>query len=141
MPLTATSELAISCRLGQDPVHVGDARAQAREVLSGWGLGGHVRLAELVVSELVTNALNHGDGPIALRLSYAGGGLRGGGPHPGAGRPGPGAAAAGDEWGRGLELLDGLIALHGGERGVIDDRTGPGKTVYVAVPLASDTGR
>ena len=41
----------------------------------------------------------------------------------------------------GLELLDGLIALYGGERGVIDDRAGPGKTVYVAVPLAGDTAR
>ena len=141
MPLTATSELAISCRFGQDPVHVGDARAQAREVLPGWGLGGHVRLAELVISELVTNALNHGDGPIALRLSYAGGDLRVEVHDHGTGRPVRRHAAADDECGRGLELLDGLIALHGGERGVIDDRAGPGKTVYVAVPLARDTGR
>src|SRR5262249_61252262 len=106
MPLTATSELAISCRLGQDPVHVGDARAQAREVLPGWGLGGHVRLAELVVSELVTNALNHGDGPIALRLSYAGGELPGGVHHPRRGPPGPAAGAAGRRGGRGPARTD-----------------------------------
>jgi signal transduction histidine kinase len=141
MPLTATRELAVVCRLDQNPARVSNARTQAREALPGWGLGGHVRLAELIVSELVTNALNHGDGPIALRLSYAGGDLRVEVHDHGAGRPVRQHAAAGDECGRGLELLDGLIALHGGERGVIDDRAGPGKTVYVAVPLARDAGR
>jgi hypothetical protein len=32
-------------------------------------------------------------------------------------------------------VLDGLIALYGGERGVVNDHAGPGKTVYVAVRL------
>src|SRR5215475_1882275 len=118
MPLTSAPKLAFSCRLGQDPVHVSDARAQARDVLPGWGLGGHVRLAELIVSELATNALSHGDGPFALRLSYAGGDLRVEVHDHGAGRPVRRHAAADDVCGRGLELLDGLIALHGGARGV-----------------------
>jgi hypothetical protein len=33
-------------------------------------------------------------------------------------------------------LLDGLIELYGGERGVISDPASPGKTVYVALSLA-----
>jgi hypothetical protein len=44
---------------------------------------------------------------------------------------------ADDEQGRGLELLDGLIDLNGGARGVVDDTDGPGKTVYVALSLDS----
>jgi hypothetical protein len=35
----------------------------------------------------------------------------------------------------GLDLVDGLIQLHGGERGVIGDPAGPGKTVYVVLWL------
>ena len=42
------------------------------------------------------------------------------------------------ERGRGLELIDSLIELSGGTRGVIDDRDCPGKTVYVTVCLAPD---
>jgi signal transduction histidine kinase len=137
MPLTATREFSVARRLGQDPVHVSSAREQAREALPGWGLGGHVRLVELIVSELVTNALCHGDGPVGMRLSYADGDLRVEVHDRGAGRPVQQRAATDDECGRGLELLDGLIDLHGGERGVIDDYAGPGKTVYVAVPLAA----
>jgi len=64
MPLTAVHERSVACQLGQDPVQVSTAREQARAALPGWGLGGHVGLAELIVSELATNALRYGDGPI-----------------------------------------------------------------------------
>jgi signal transduction histidine kinase len=53
----------------------------------------------------------------------------------GAGRPVRKQAGGGDEGGRGLEVLDGLIEVHGGERGVISDPAGPGKTVYVVLSL------
>jgi hypothetical protein len=53
----------------------------------------------------------------------------------GAGRPVRKHAGGDDECGRGLELLDGLIELHGGGRGVISDPAGPGKTVYVVLSL------
>jgi anti-sigma regulatory factor (Ser/Thr protein kinase) len=137
MPLTAIREFSVACRLGQDPVQVSNAREQAREALTGWGLGGHVHLAELIVSELVTNALRHGDAPIGMRLSYSGGDLRVEVHDGGAGRPVRQHAATDDECGRGLEVLDGLIAQHGGERGVINDHAGPGKTVCVAVRLVA----
>lgn len=32
-------------------------------------------------------------------------------------------------------MLDGLIEEHGGERGVINDRADPGKTVYMVLAL------
>ena len=40
-----------------------------------------------------------------------------------------------DEDGRGLALVGGFLELYGGELGVVDDETGPGKTVFVTVPL------
>jgi signal transduction histidine kinase len=141
MPLTATCELSVACLLGREPVQVGHAREQARKALAEWGLGEHAGLAELIVSELVTNALCHGDGRIGMRLSCAGGYLRAEVHDGGPGRPVRKHAGTDDECGRGLELLDGLIELHGGELGVIDDHAGPGKTVYVLLSLkASSAG-
>ena len=49
-------------RLDADPLQVSSAREQARKALPGWGLGEHTDVAELVVSELVTNAIVHGAG-------------------------------------------------------------------------------
>ncbi len=40
-----------------------------------------------------------------------------------------------DEYGRGLALLDALIEQHGGERGVVSDPDGPGKTIYVILSM------
>jgi signal transduction histidine kinase len=135
MPLTVADEPSVACRLGRKPEYVGRAREQTRKALSGWGLGEHSDLAELVVSELVTNALCHGDGLIEMRLSYADGDLRVEVHDDGAGRPVRQDVATDDEHGRGLKLLDGLIELHGGERGVVDDHAAPGKTVYVELSL------
>ncbi|MGY5011309.1 SpoIIE family protein phosphatase [Streptomyces sp. 900105755] len=54
--------------LPSDPVVVAHARALATAQLTGWGLEGLVATTELIVSELVTNAVRHGAGPITLRL-------------------------------------------------------------------------
>ena len=129
-------ELSAACWFGGDPVEVGRAREMARKALAGWGIPEHTWLAELIVSELVTNAVSHGAGPIGVRVSYACGDLWTEVHDRGAGRPVRQHATSDDEQGRGLELLDGLIDLHGGARGVADDSDGPGKTVYVAVSLA-----
>ena len=136
MSLTATGEVSVACRLGREPAHAGHAREQTRQALCEWGLDQHTDLAELVVSELVTNALRHGAGLIEMRLSYADGELRVEIHDSGVGRPVRQHVGADDECGRGLELLDGLIELHGGRRGVIDDDAGPGKTVYVELSLS-----
>ncbi|GAA3833078.1 SpoIIE family protein phosphatase [Streptomyces chiangmaiensis] len=74
----ATLLLARTRSLGPDrtaswefPAHpavVGRARALATRRLAEWGLGHLAESTELIVSELVTNAVRHGAGPIRLRL-------------------------------------------------------------------------
>ncbi|MEJ8654078.1 SpoIIE family protein phosphatase [Streptomyces sp. MS1.AVA.3] len=54
--------------LSTDPAMVGSARALAGRQLSEWGLDELLFTTELIVSELVTNAIRHGTGPITLRL-------------------------------------------------------------------------
>ncbi|WLW51133.1 SpoIIE family protein phosphatase [Streptomyces sp. YU58] len=56
-------------RLRLDPAEVGRARAVVREQVHEWGAGRLADAAELMVSELVTNALRHAHGrPVELRL-------------------------------------------------------------------------
>ncbi|WP_326804985.1 SpoIIE family protein phosphatase [Streptomyces sp. NBC_01788] len=56
-------------RLARDPAEVGRARAVVREQLHEWGLARLADPTELMVSELVTNAVRHSHGrPVALRL-------------------------------------------------------------------------
>lgn len=56
-------------RLPLDPVEVGRARAVVREQLHDWGLAKLAYTAELLVSELVTNAVRHSRSrPVDLRL-------------------------------------------------------------------------
>ncbi|MEU1852428.1 SpoIIE family protein phosphatase [Streptomyces sp. NPDC019990] len=53
-----------------DPAAVAETRKDACRQLSEWGLDDAVFVTELVVSELVTNAIRHGRPPIELRLIY-----------------------------------------------------------------------
>jgi hypothetical protein len=138
--LAATCEPAVIRLPGRDPVHARDARRRARVVLAAWGLGEHASVGELVVSELVTNAVCHGEAPIWMRLSVSSGGLRVEVHDGGGGRPVRKHPGIEDDCGRGLEVLDELIELHGGERGVISDPGGPGKTVYIVLSLATAAG-
>ncbi|KUN06229.1 protein phosphatase [Streptomyces yokosukanensis] len=54
--------------LPADPALVADARKAASRQLAEWGLADLVFTTELVVSELVTNAIRHAEGSIRLRL-------------------------------------------------------------------------
>ncbi|MER8008168.1 SpoIIE family protein phosphatase [Streptomyces sp. NPDC094149] len=54
--------------LPTDPAVVAEARKEAARQLTEWGLEDLVFTTELVVSELVTNAIRHAQGPIRLRL-------------------------------------------------------------------------
>jgi PAS domain S-box-containing protein len=54
--------------LPADPAIVADARKKVAVRLAGWGLDDAVFVTELVVSELVTNAIRHAESPIQLRL-------------------------------------------------------------------------
>ncbi|PAZ11583.1 protein phosphatase [Streptomyces sp. SA15] len=57
-----------SWELPGDPALVADARRTACRRLADWGLDELAFTTELVVSELVTNAIRHAAGPIRLRL-------------------------------------------------------------------------
>jgi serine phosphatase RsbU (regulator of sigma subunit)/anti-sigma regulatory factor (Ser/Thr protein kinase) len=56
--------------LHADPALVGEVRALAMRRLSDWGLDETAFAAELILSELITNAVRHGTGPIRVRLLY-----------------------------------------------------------------------
>ncbi|KAA0940980.1 ATP-binding SpoIIE family protein phosphatase [Streptomyces apricus] len=56
-------------RIGHDPREAGRMRAAVREQLHTWGLASLADTAELLVSELVTNAVRHSHSrPVELRL-------------------------------------------------------------------------
>ncbi|MGW1614641.1 SpoIIE family protein phosphatase [Streptomyces sp. NPDC002285] len=93
--------------LPEDPLAPGQARALIREQLAAWHLDDLVMPTELIVSELVTNAVRYGRGPIRLRLlrsdllvcEVSDGSLT---------TPHVRRAAETDEGGRGLQLVTAL---------------------------------
>ncbi|NGO11616.1 SpoIIE family protein phosphatase [Streptomyces sp. HC44] len=120
--------------LPREPRSVGRAREYARGQLVSWGLEPLVDTAELLVSELVTNALRYGEGEIRLRLlldrtlvcEVWDAGLV---------QPRRRRARDTDEGGRGLQLV-GLLSAAWGSR-----RTPRGKTVWFELPLPNgETG-
>ncbi|GGN36156.1 SpoIIE family protein phosphatase [Streptomyces fuscichromogenes] len=114
--------------LPREPRSVGRAREYARGQLVTWGLEPLVDTTELLVSELVTNALRYGEGEIRLRLlldrtlvcEVWDSGLV---------QPRRRRARDTDEGGRGLQLV-GLLSAAWGSR-----RTPRGKTVWFELPL------
>lgn len=115
-------------RLPPEPRSVGRARELARGQLLAWDLDDLVDTTELLVSELVTNALRYGEGEIRLRLlrdrtlvcEVWDAGLV---------QPRRRRARDTDEGGRGLQLV-GLLSAAWGSR-----RTPRGKTVWFELPL------
>ncbi|MFI2351749.1 SpoIIE family protein phosphatase [Streptomyces sp. NPDC019443] len=57
--------------LACDPAIVAQARKNATDQLTAWGLDDAAFITELTVSELVTNAIRYGKPPIQLRLIHA----------------------------------------------------------------------
>ncbi|MGP9018817.1 SpoIIE family protein phosphatase [Streptomyces sp. BR1] len=115
-------------RLPREPRSVGRARELARAQLLAWDLGDLVDTTELLVSELVTNALRYGEGEVRLRLlrdralvcEVWDAGLV---------QPRRRRARDTDEGGRGLQLV-GLLSVSWGSR-----RTPRGKTVWFELSL------
>lgn len=62
------AERVATWELPTDPAMVAEARKAATQQLTAWGLDELAFTTELVVSELVTNAIRHSAGPIRLRL-------------------------------------------------------------------------
>ncbi|MGW2523049.1 SpoIIE family protein phosphatase [Streptomyces sp. NPDC001617] len=56
--------------LPADPALVSEVRASATRQMADWGLDEAAFAAELMLSELVTNAIRHGAGPIRVRLLH-----------------------------------------------------------------------
>ncbi|GHD90548.1 SpoIIE family protein phosphatase [Streptomyces naganishii] len=114
--------------LPREPRSVGRAREYARSQLLAWNMEPLVDTTELLVSELVTNALRYGEGEIRLRLlldrtlvcEVWDSGLV---------QPRRRRARDTDEGGRGLQLV-GLLSAAWGSR-----RTPRGKTVWFELPL------
>ncbi|MFE1914186.1 SpoIIE family protein phosphatase [Streptomyces anandii] len=114
--------------LPREPRSVGRAREYARSQLLAWDMEPLVDTTELLVSELVTNALRYGEGEIRLRLlldrtlvcEVWDSGLV---------QPRRRRARDTDEGGRGLQLV-GLLSAAWGSR-----RTPRGKTVWFELPL------
>ncbi|MEU9418900.1 ATP-binding protein [Streptomyces sp. NPDC051000] len=68
MDTTVTPSWAYTLRLPHDPRAAGIARSTLRAVLRGHGMARLTDTAELLTSELVSNAYRHSRGPCALRL-------------------------------------------------------------------------
>ncbi|MGH3341821.1 MAG: ATP-binding protein [Carbonactinosporaceae bacterium] len=62
------SERQAAWCLAVGDIHVACARRRTRQVLSSWGLAELSDVTELLVSELVTNAVRHAAGPVRVRL-------------------------------------------------------------------------
>lgn len=62
------SDQVASWDLPSDPAVVAEARARTLRCLDAWGVGELGFTMELIVSELVTNAIRYASGPIRLRL-------------------------------------------------------------------------
>nr|WP_030928528.1 SpoIIE family protein phosphatase [Streptomyces sp. NRRL S-646] len=58
----------VSWQVPVDPAAVADVRARATRQVAAWGLADLAMTTELVVSELVTNAIRYAEPPIRLRL-------------------------------------------------------------------------
>jgi PAS domain S-box-containing protein len=122
------SEAVGDWRLPREPRSVGRAREYARAQLVAWDLEPLVDTVELLVSELVTNAMRYGEGEIRLRLlrdrtlvcEVWDAGLV---------QPRRRRARDTDEGGRGLQLV-GMLSAAWGSR-----RTPRGKTVWFELAL------
>lgn len=112
------------------PRSVGRARRLLSDHLSVWGLPQLTAAAELIVSELVTNAMAHAHPPyghlICTRFERLECGIRIEVHDSSEGKPELREASEDEESGRGLGLVD---VLTGGRWGV-SDRSGPGKIVW-----------
>ncbi|MFI9274953.1 SpoIIE family protein phosphatase [Kitasatospora sp. NPDC052896] len=121
-----------SWELPADPAVVADAREAVTRQLAAWGLADLAFTTELVVSELVTNAIRYGGGPVVLRLirdqvlvcEVS---------DPSNSQPRLRRARATDEGGRGLFLVAQLSARWGSRYGR------SGKTVWVEQSLTGVT--
>lgn len=132
MPPTVTRERSVSCHYDPELPAARKARADICATLSDWGLDVHADTAELILSELVANAVRHGEGPVRTRIFHNGCYLHMEVHDDGPCRPVRRSVSAEDESGRGLAVIEGLIGVWG-SIDVWNDPVGDGKTIHVAI--------
>ncbi|MEU0249731.1 SpoIIE family protein phosphatase [Streptomyces sp. NPDC006235] len=131
---TLSADQVHTWQLPMDPAAVAGARKVAAEQLDTWGLGELEFATELIVSELVTNAIRYGNSPVELRLIRADALIC---------EVSDGSSTAPhlrqarifDEGGRGL-LLVAQVAERWGSR-----QTSVGKTIWTEQPLPEERMR
>src|SRR5450755_3457984 len=119
--------------LGRELTSVGQARTLIREPMERWGLQDMIPVTELLVSELVTNALRYSPGTVTLRLVREGALVCEVGDNSAA-LPRLRQAGQDDENGRGLQVVS-QFAQRWGAR-----RTATGKVVWCEQPLPGPEG-
>ncbi|MEU4230592.1 ATP-binding protein [Nonomuraea sp. NPDC026600] len=127
----AGARRAASWRLPHKPCSVPKARHLTRELLSDWGYPGQGDVAELLVSELVTNALKYVKGTVDLSFSAEDGLLRIEVEDTNPELPRVSTPHPDDERGRGLGLVDMLSCCWG------TVRTVRGKVVWFELPACA----
>jgi hypothetical protein len=128
-----------SCGLGAEAESARKAREFTRITLDDWGMAGRCDVAELVVSELVTNSLRHGlrsarwapgEHPIGLTILRRDPYLICMVTDPGHMRPVRMESCAGAEGGRGLQVVDSCSVQWGWQ-----PVSGTGKVVWALLQL------
>ncbi|MFF7192611.1 ATP-binding protein [Streptomyces sp. NPDC008079] len=135
LPCPESATLVWVRRWSRSPRRVQQARRELRDVLNAWGLGELAESAELVLSELLTNAVCHARPPygreIETRCEREGGGVRIEVHDASEKRPVLRKVPTDAEEGRGLALVE---AITGAQWGV-SKREGVGKLVWAVVSV------
>ena len=119
--------------LGRELTSVGQARSLIREPMERWGLEDMIPVTELLVSELVTNALRYSPGAVTLRIVREGALVCEVGDNSAA-LPRLRQASRDDENGRGLQVVSQFASRWGARR------TSTGKVVWCEQPLPGPEG-
>jgi len=122
---------AVVLALPASPTSVSRARRFLRTTLHEWNLERLAEDAQIVVSELVTNAVTHAKSAPELRLSLNGSTVRVEVRDDGTGTPEPQPPSATGEHGRGMHLVAALAAAWG-----MDLPHDDGKVVWAELALA-----
>lgn len=121
----------LSCELGASPEAAHDARERVVKLLKDQSHGEVADLAALLTSEIVTNAVLHGEAPILLDAQISDGRLRVAVHDAAGGSPLPTDASSDAISGRGLDIVASLAHAWGVEQ----SSAGFGKTVWFEVVL------
>lgn len=118
------------------PTSPSAARRFVQDALVDMGERDAEDIAVLLASELVTNAVLHGEAPISLQVSCTKELLRVEVTDSSSTKPAPRQAGPGAVSGRGLDLVDALSSAWG-----VDQHADNGKAVWFELPLASSARR